>query len=107
MKYKLPRLNTYVYIITYVNGSPSAITRDKVYMKNKKSFITEEMLSDYLIPEFPRPLDAYDYGRHWCKSLKECKEILEKWRQEELEYFGNEIEPYKLKKVDENSWNVI
>jgi hypothetical protein len=75
-------------------------------MKNKKSFITEEMLSDCLIPEFPRPLDAYDYGRHWCKSLKECKEILEKWRQEELEYFGNEIEPYKLKKVEDNSWRV-
>ena len=102
----LPRLNTYVYIITYVNGSPYTITRDEVYMKNKKSFITEEMLSDCFIPEFPMPLNVDDYGRYWCKSLKECKDILEKWRQEEMKYFGNKIEPYKLKKVDENSWNV-
>ena len=102
----LPRLNTYIYIITYVNGSPYAITKDKVYMKNKESFITEEMLCDYFIPEFPMPLNIDDYGRYWCKSLKECKDILEKWRQEEMKYFENEIEPYKLKKVDENSWNV-
>ena len=101
---KLPRLNSYVYIITYVEGEPYCVTRDKVYMKNKDAFIVEDALYNYVIEEYRTEHIADDYMTTWCKTFKDVKEILKQDEIAEAEY-GHNVH-YVLEKVKENSWNV-
>ena len=102
---ELPRLNSYVYVITYVDDMPYCITKDKVYMKNANEFITEDMISDDVISEYRWPLDSDDYGRRWAKTLAEAKEIVNKYIQEEEQYFGKEYQ-YTITKNRNDSWNI-
>lgn len=102
---KLPQLNSYVYVITYVKGMPYCITKDKVYMKNTTEFITEDMISDSVIHEYRCPLDLHNYGRRWAKTLAEAKEIVSKYFQEEKLYFGNEYQ-YTITKNRNDSWHI-
>lgn len=102
---KLPQLNSYVYVITYVDGMPYCITKDRVYMKNATEFITEDMISDSVINEYRYPLDCDDYGRRWTKTLAEAKASVNKYFQEEKLYFGNEIQ-YTITKNTNESWSI-
>lgn len=102
---KLLQLNSYVYVITYVDGMPYCITKDRVYMKSATEFITEDMISDSVINEYRYPLNANNYGRRWTKTLKEAKESVNKYFQEEKQYFGNEIQ-YTITKNTNESWSV-
>jgi hypothetical protein len=101
---KLPRLNSYVYIITYVDGEPYCVTRDQVYMKNKNAFIVEEALYGSVIEEYR--IEHYNdgYMDTWCKTFKEVKEILRQNEIAEIKY-GHNVH-YILVKGRENSWNV-
>ena len=100
----LPRLNSYVYIITYVDDKPHCVTRDKVYMKNKEAFIVEDAIYNSSIEEYRTPHYAEEYMTSWCKTLKEVKEVLKQRETYEAE-FGHNVH-YKLVKTSENSWNV-
>ena len=99
MENKLPRLNSYVYVITYVDSQPYCISRDKVYMKNDKEFITEDMMMGDVIEEYRCPLDASDYGDRWTYTLKEAKDVVRQW----AEYWDYDFD---IKKNYENSWCV-
>lgn len=99
MKTKLPRLNSYVYVITYVDSKPHCISRDIVYMKNKDSFIVEDMMSNAVIEEYRIPLDISDYGERYTYTLKEAKEVVRKWAKEQ----GYDFD---IKKTCDNSWNI-
>lgn len=101
MEIKLPRLYSYVYVITYVDvWQPYCITRDMVYMKNDKEFITEDMMSNDVISEYRKPLDTSEYGDRWTHTLKEAKDIVEKWAKEE----GYDVD---IEKTCDNSWCVV
>lgn len=82
MEIKLPRLYSYIYVITYVDSEPYCITKDMVYMKNDKEFITEDMMSHSVIEEYRKPLDTSEYGDRWTRTLKEAKEVVKKWAEE-------------------------
>lgn len=83
---KLPRLNSSVWIIIYNNtydGNPYSLSKQKVYMKNKSEFITEEAIDVSKIDECRIAYSAEDYGRFWFKSLKDAKTYLKtKWLDE-------------------------
>lgn len=96
---RLPRLNSYVYIITYDDGIPICITKDKVYMKNKDEFITEEMLGWDVIEEYRLPCNLRLYGYTWTKTLKEAKEVVKKWF-DGCDWLDYDIEKFR------NGWNI-
>ena len=97
---RLPRLNSYVYIITYSDGIPFCITKDRVYMKNKDEFITEEMIASDVIEEYRLPCDIKSYGDTWTKTLKEAKEVIKKWFNE-----CNWLD-YDIEKCSDG-WNIL
>ena len=97
---KLPQLDSYVYVITWCDSEPFCITKDKVYMKNKTDFITEDMLSSSVIEEYRQPMSVEDYGYYWTKTLKEAKELVIKFFKEEL---GREVAIIKQR---DNDWNI-
>lgn len=99
METKLPRLNSYVYIITYVDSEPYCITKDMVYMKNDKEFITEDMISPSVIEEYRYPLDVSDYGDRWTHTLKEAKDVVKKWAED----YGYNID---IEKNYNDSWHI-
>lgn len=101
----LPRLNSYVYIVTRVDCEPYCVSRDKVYMKNKNAFIVEEAFYDYVIDEYRTEHTEEDEGVTWCKTLKEVKQIL-KDDEKAQRLFGKYDVKYKLVKLNENNWNV-
>lgn len=96
---RLPKLNSSVYIITYVDSEPYCITKDVVYMKSANEFITEDMLSDFVIDEYRRPCAGEDYGYTWVKTLKEAKEVVRKYCED------NNID-FTIEKTKDDSWNV-
>ena len=100
-----PRLGSYVYVITYVDSEPYCITKSKVYMKNNEAFITEDMLSDFVIEEYRRELLFEGDESSWAKTLKEAKEIVKKHIEYWNDYRGTKYKPV-FKKVDDSAWNV-
>lgn len=93
---KNPRLNSYVYILTYVDHEPFCITKDKVYMKNKYSFIPETIFDESIIDEYKREYFFEEYGAIWFDKLKDVRTYLNEW-------FGQK---YKIVKVYGDSWNI-
>lgn len=102
----LPKLNSYVYVITYVDSYPYCVTKDRVYMKNEDEFITEEMLDDCVITEYRIPLSIDNYGEAWVKTFKEVKETLKKIEQEKFALCGEKLHFYLRCKCDDHNWNV-
>ncbi len=102
----LPRLNSWVYIVTYVDGIPYCVTRDIVFMRNKDSFIVEDALSNSVIDEYRTYHTLDGYGESWVKTFKEVKEVLAKSAKEESKYRDDHIVKYVARKSCENSWNV-
>lgn len=104
---KLPRLNSYVYVITYVNDEPYCVTRDKVFMKNKDSFITDDMLEESVIQEYKSPLSLEDYGDRWVKNFSEIKEVLAKCEEHWNTYHTEKIK-YTVEKCPcgDKDWNI-
>lgn len=100
-----PRIGSYVYVISYVNGEPYCITKDKVYMKNLFSFITEDMLNDAVIDEYKKPLSFEDVDGDWAKTLKEAKEIVKKAVENDNEYRETKYKPI-FNKDDNYNWKV-
>lgn len=96
---ELPKLYSYVYVITYVDDKPYCIVKDMIYMKNDKEFITEAMMSDSVIEEYRRPLDVSEYGDRWAHTLKEAKEIVKKYAEE------HDLD-YDIIKAMGDAWNV-
>lgn len=90
-----PRLNSYVYIITFVHDKPYSITRDKVYMKNKEGFITERFTYERFA----------EYGKCWCKTIKEAKAIIKKQEQYMTSNSDYAYE-FKIKKCTDNAWYI-
>lgn len=99
MEIKLPRLYSYVYVITYVDFQPYCISKDMVFMKNNKEFITEDMLSRGVINEYRHSLDTSEYGNRWTHTLKEAKDAVIKWAKEH-------VYDVDIKKTCDNSWNI-
>ena len=97
---KLPQLDSYVYVITWCDCEPFCISKDKVYMRNKTHFITEDMLSANVIEEYRQPMSVNDYGHYWTKTSKEAKEIVNKFFKEEL---GREV---MIIKNSDSDWKV-
>ena len=97
---KLPQLDSYVYVITWCNSEPFCITKDRVYMKNKTDFITEDMLSGSVIEEYRQPMSVEDYGYYWTKTLKEAKELVIKYFKEQQ---GREV---IITKLNNNDWDI-
>lgn len=104
---KLPRLSSYVYVITYVNDEPFCVTRDKVFMKNKDSFITEDMLVESVIQEYKSPLSLEDYGDRWVKKFSEIKDVLAKCEENWNKYHTEKIK-YTIEKCPcgDKDWNI-
>lgn len=94
--FKIPRLNSYVYILTYDYGTPYCITKDKVYMKNNEAFITEGVLNEIYIDEYRKEQYFKDYQKTWFTSLKEIRNYLRK----------NGEEKYKIIKANGGEWNI-
>ena len=101
-----PRLNSYVYIITFVHDKPYSITRDKVYMKNKEAFITENMMYDDYIPEYREECKFNEYGKRWCKTFKEAKAIVKENEKRINNYYSDKHYDFKIEKCDKNIWNI-
>lgn len=80
MSYKNPRLNSSVWVIVDVEGFPYSLSKQIVAMKNKKEFITEEVLygGDSLIKEAYCSYSFEEYGKTWFKTKKEGLEYIEK-----------------------------
>ena len=93
---KNPRLNSYVYILTYVDGEPFCISKDKVYMKNKESFITEAVFNDSFIEESRKEHYFDDYLISWFSKLKEARKYLK----------DNYESKFKLVKCYGDEWNI-
>ena len=94
--FKNPRLNSYVYILTCVDGEPFCISKDKVYMKNKESFIPEGVFNESVIDEYKKQYFFKEYGIFWFERLKDIRKYLEET-----------CEPkYKIIKVYGDGWNI-
>lgn len=93
---KKPRLNSYVYILTYVDGEPFCISKDKVYMKNKYAFIPEDVFNESVIDEYKKEYFFEEYGIVWFKKLKDIRKYLKEWFEQE----------YKIIKVYGDGWNI-
>ena len=103
----LPKLGSTVYILTFVEDKPHCVTKDTVYMKNNKSFIVENALSNTIIDEYRTEYsDEQDIGycSSWHKSLKEVKIALNEYEKNVGKY-GDHVH-CKLEKQSEDSWHV-
>ena len=89
---KEPKLNSYVYVLTFVDGLPYCITRDKVYMKNNKAFIVEGIFDDSVIEEFRVEQYFKNYNKTWFTSLESTKK-----------YLGDN---FRIVKAHVDAWNV-
>lgn len=97
---KIPRLNSKVYVLTFDKfGVPLCITKDLVFAKNKKCFITEDMLSYGVIDEYRQKCYFTSYGQTWFSSIKEAKEYVKKW-------FEDTIYNYEIAKGVDNCWTI-
>lgn len=103
---KLPRLNSYIWLIVFVEGVPYTVSKQQVYMKNKTEFITEEAVCDGVIDEARYSYGVEDYGSSWFKSLKEAKIGLENWIKDQKKYF-NDNYTYSLEKIGDSFYDVI
>lgn len=83
-----------VYVLTYVDDRPYCLTKGAIYMQNKEAFILEDMLEDYTIKEYRRPIYFEDEGEIWFKTLDQAKN--------HLYDLG-----YALKSCNDDEWNVI
>ncbi len=93
---KNPRLNSYVYILTYVDGEPFCVSKDKVYMKSKETFITESIFNTSYIEEIRCEHYFDDYGICWFSKLKDARKYLK-------ERYDNK---FKLVKCYGDEWNI-
>lgn len=102
---KLPRLNSSVWIIIYNNtydGTPYSLSKQKVYMKNKSEFITEEAIDVSKLDECRIAYSSNEYGEFWFKSLKDAKTYLKtKWLE------GKDYKVVTFKKLDKFFYDVI
>lgn len=76
---KVPRLNSKVWIIVFIEGEVYTLSKQKVYMKNKEGFITEETIDDSIMNEARIEYTLDSYGENWFKTFKEAKEYLDKY----------------------------
>lgn len=83
-----------VYVLTYVDNKPYCLSKGTIYMQNQEAFILEDMLEDYTIKEYRRPIYFEDENEVWFRTLDQAKN--------HLDNLG-----FKLYKYCDDEWNVI
>lgn len=94
--FKNPRLNSYVYTLTYAGGKPWSICKCKVYMKNKQSFITEDALNESVSDEYKVEYYFEDYQKTWFSNIKSIRNTLKERHHEK----------YVILKCSDDFWSV-
>jgi hypothetical protein len=102
----LPEVGEYVYLILYgPDCDPFGILKSQVYMKNSKEFITTDSFELYKRDILLGALELKDYKIDWVNSLKEAREVIKNYANDELKNYNNKLS-FKVVKLRKNYWQV-
>lgn len=102
----LPEVGEYVYLILYgLDCAPRNILKSQVYMKNSKEFITTDSFELYKRDILLDALELKDYKIDWVNSLKEAREVVKNYVNNELKCYNNKIN-LKVVKLRKNYWQI-
>lgn len=102
----LPEVGKYVYLILYgLDLAPCNILKSQVYMKNSKEFITTDSFELYSQKILMGALELKDYKVNWVNTLKEAREVIKNYVNDELKYYNNKLS-FKVVKLRKNYWQV-
>jgi hypothetical protein len=102
----LPEVGEYVYLILYgFDLAPRNILKSQVYMKNSKEFITTDSFELYSRKILMGALELKDYKIDWVNTLREAREVIKNYVNNELKYYNNKLS-FKVVKIGKNYWQV-
>jgi hypothetical protein len=103
----LPEVGEYVYLILYgPDCDPFGILKNQVYMKNSKEFITTDSFELYKRDILLGALELSDYKIYWVNTLKEAREVVKSYVNDELEIYNNKIS-CNVVKLRKDYWQIL
>ena len=103
----LPEVGKYVYLILYgLDLVPCNILKSQVYMKNSKEFITTDSFELYSRKILMGALELKDYKIDWVNTLKEAREVIKNYVNNELKCYNNKIN-LKVVKLRKDYWQIL